>query len=371
MVTLEATTQDVGRSEDIDYRWTQVAGPSVGTLTGSLPNFKTPDEITALAFELIVTSKGGQSEPDQVVFVVVDDPSSAFFVRADGNDEDAGTPANPLATLQTAINKAGDKGGGSVYVAGGKYAGSLSLVDGVSIYGGFDPNTWLRDSTRHITEIQGGETAVRGIRVRALSLDALTIRSVDASEPGGSSIALNLSASTGIVVNASRLIAGDGARGSDGANGKNGANGQNGAKGTDQGWCSPSKKRFGGKGGGGKGRAGGTGGTGGVFDGFAGSDGQGARGGGKGLGGNTYKTGGRGANGAAVATASMARAVSHLAISPQANTTVAKIQAPKVLMQNPVAVAAVVAVVVPVVQAALALAAAAARALVSWRRRAG
>lgn len=66
----------------------------------------------------------------------------SFYVAPDGDDTGPGSPARPLLTIQRALDLAaqslaGDAPRPSVFVASGTYAESLSLPDGVALYGGY------------------------------------------------------------------------------------------------------------------------------------------------------------------------------------------------------------------------------------------
>jgi hypothetical protein len=112
-----------------------------------------------------------------------------------------------------------------VLIAAGSYLGSVALLDGVSLFGGYDPMTWQRDFA-NITEI-ASPTSV-GVSVEGYTstgfIDGLQIKASNATS--GSSRALILKDITGpLQIRHNVLIAGNGANGQAGADGANGSAG--------------------------------------------------------------------------------------------------------------------------------------------------
>ena len=87
------------------------------------------------------------------------------YVSLAGSDTTGdGTPANPVRTIARGIVNAGVIGAPTtVIVAGGTYDETVTLVDGVSIQGGFEcaalPCAWGHDPSAHETVVDGGATA--------------------------------------------------------------------------------------------------------------------------------------------------------------------------------------------------------------------
>lgn len=72
----------------------------------------------------------------------------AFVSETTGNDNNPGTAASPVKTLYQGIQNAIFIGNGTpVVVANGKYQEDVTLIDEISMYGGFDPGTWQQDNT--------------------------------------------------------------------------------------------------------------------------------------------------------------------------------------------------------------------------------
>lgn len=219
-VTLDASgSTDPDPGQTLTFAWSQVYGTTV-TLSGATsaaPTFTAPDEIGTLAFELVV-SDGADQVTEGVTVWVLENSESHYWVSPSGSDANAGTRAEPFASIQFALNFARDAGQfGDVYVAAGSYEESLLLRSGVSIYGGFDPVTFLRDVAAHETEINGGQHAVRGSDLSGstpVTLNGLTIRAADhTSFSEGSSIGLMLFNSPNATVSDNRIIAGAGTDG--------------------------------------------------------------------------------------------------------------------------------------------------------------
>ena len=278
-VTLDATHSSAVSGGTLSFSWTQVAGPQTALLQGSTPSFIAPSGVGTVAYSLVVTEDGIDSEPEVVRIMVMEDPAHAWFVHSTGTDLGAGTIDEPFATIQRAIIAARDENaGGDVYIAGGTYVGSLSLVSNVSLYGSYDPENWYRDDAGIESIIAGDETAIVAFGVSGLTLDGIAVESANAVEPGGSSVGILFDESNGIVLNRSRIRAGNGLGGETGIDGVQGLPGANGSSGS---------ARTGGAGATGAGWAGGRGGNGGPdwYSGSRGSNGAGPGGGGGGSGG--------------------------------------------------------------------------------------
>ena len=305
-VTSAGDDQDVNRGETVTlngssnlgasatYTWTQKAGPSVGALSGAQPSFTAPDSVSVLVFEMTVDDGSGPSAPDEVKVYVLENKKSAFWVSGSGSDSNPGTRQAPYASITAAITASSAAGaGGDVYIAEGDYAESIVLSANVSLYGGFDPLSWMRDVRVFITRINGGAVAVFGNQADNVTLDGLTIVSADATKPGQSSVAVSVAKSKNLTITNNNLIAGNGVKGAVGANGTTPGKAPNGSKGVNAGACG----NAGGKGGNGNGYDGGKGGAGGAAGGFQGASGGGgtlAGGGGKGGFASSGKVGGGG-----------------------------------------------------------------------------
>ncbi len=172
--------------------------------------------------------------------------TSAIFVAPGGNDANPGTKALPKQTLIAGVTAAAAQGK-DVYVSGGTYTGSLTLANGVSIYGGYDVNAnWARSGTpvvivRETSPSGGNLIAAAGLNLTSPTvLDRLTIQAATTTSPGVSVYGLWCSNCVGLTVKNSSVeagSAGNGSAGATGATGATGANGANGAAGCIDGAC--------------------------------------------------------------------------------------------------------------------------------------
>ncbi|MCE9579192.1 MAG: DUF1565 domain-containing protein, partial [Deltaproteobacteria bacterium] len=159
-------------------------------------------------------------------------PCSAIYVTAaGGNDSNAGTKDAPVASIAVGVTKAAQaEPHAAVFVAAGTYAESITMVGGVSIYGGFDA-TWTRGT--EVTEIDGGIVAVRFDAImQPTILDGLTITSANATGFGESTIAVLITGSKMIQLDNVVVTPGTGGPGMPGSNGSAGAPGDPGQTGT-------------------------------------------------------------------------------------------------------------------------------------------
>ncbi len=71
--------------------------------------------------------------------------AQAVFVADYGMDNPFCDPTSPCLTLSHALQVAGDAGKREAYLMGGRYEGAVTLVNGVSVYGGYD-GQWRRSA---------------------------------------------------------------------------------------------------------------------------------------------------------------------------------------------------------------------------------
>ena len=83
------------------------------------------------------------------------DMLDAIFVAKTGSDVNPGTPGSPVASIGHALELAKISGKRDVYVAGGVYTGTVDLIAGVSIYGGYKTDFSERDPVSYQTAIVG------------------------------------------------------------------------------------------------------------------------------------------------------------------------------------------------------------------------
>lgn len=223
-----------------------------------------------------------------------------FYVSTTGSDDNPGTRALPMATINAAI-QAAPATGADVFVSAGTYAepGSapLTLRSKVSLHGGYDPTGWTRDPVAFPTIFGTDQLAIASDNADSLSIDGFRV--VRASSSDG--VLVDLSGSVKVELFDNQFTV---AKGEDGGprefRGEPPAIGRNGLAGDAAGDCNP--PREGGTGGSGNPHDGGQGGRGGAAGGFDGGTGAGADGGGGGAGGaigSDGLPGSRGEHGAA------------------------------------------------------------------------
>lgn len=162
--------------------------------------------------------------------------ASAIFVATTGSDLAAGTMEAPLRTLGAAIAMAQKNTAKTQILIGfGDYQepSTVALLDGVGIFGGYDPdNQWSRTTTKPTT-IHGAPVALtaRGFKL-STTLGRITVDAEDGAQPSESSIALvaiDVAAMT--LEDTCILQAGKAAGGAPGADADDGAGGTSGQAG--------------------------------------------------------------------------------------------------------------------------------------------
>lgn len=167
---------------------------------------------------------------------------NAIFVAKTGADSNPGTLALPVVTLAKAMALATTGSKRDVYAAGGVYTGSIDLVAGISIYGGYGPGFGSRDTVIYQTAIVGVAPpggAAYAVRCQGITgagpktrLDGVTILAANAKAPGESSYGLvAVGCDQRLQVTYCQVVAGDGAAGLAGSPGINGQGGLGGAPG--------------------------------------------------------------------------------------------------------------------------------------------
>lgn len=163
--------------------------------------------------------------------------ANAVFVAAPplGNDANPGTQFAPKATLQSAMATA-TPSGRSLYVSTGTFSGPITLVNGISIYGGYNASAnWARSTTNVTSIVSTTNIGVTAANITASTiLDRLTIIAGNATTPGSNSIGVDIASSTAqLQLRNCTITAGNGAAGSNGTRGSDGSDGSDGAQGAD------------------------------------------------------------------------------------------------------------------------------------------
>lgn len=233
VVILDGSGSTDPENDPLAYTWTQISGPAIGTgtLTGPTPAFTAPSMVCTIVYDLQVDDGGGSSTPDRVYIFIMEKGGAGIYVStALGDDANTGTDRSaPKSTIQSAVTAALalDR---DVYISDGDYGESVVLANGVSIYGGFNHNTWERNTASFRSAIQGDTIAIDGNGVGDLVLDGLSITSAGATMAGGGSYGVRLIYST-VTLRDCVITAGNGAPGVNGSNGGNGSPGGSGGTG--------------------------------------------------------------------------------------------------------------------------------------------
>ncbi|XXT20837.1 PGRS family protein [Sorangium sp. So ce429] len=165
--------------------------------------------------------RGSEAVPSGCVPSEIDgavDDACGVFVASTGNDDNAGTRADPVATLAEALRRAGDKGTG-VYACAEQFKEAAELPAGVKLFGGLDcANGWRWFGETAKTVVAPGEEAIALKVMRgdgAVRIEDVSARAADAQAPGASSIAVLVDGAEAELVRC-ELIAGNGADGAEG-----------------------------------------------------------------------------------------------------------------------------------------------------------
>ncbi len=208
-----------------------------GTGTGSFSSALTGlDPNTTYFVRAYAINNNGTSYGDEVTFLTPD--VNAVFVSPSGDDTNPGLPSSPMLTIQAAINLAAQEEK-DVYIAAGTYtSATISLLNGVSLYGGYDPETWEQNESNTVnivhdgTIVSGRITGIEGVNITtATTLQYLTIRTPDATGSGVSNYGIHIVNSPGLRLKNNSITAGDGSDGVPGSNGNDGLDGNHGGNG--------------------------------------------------------------------------------------------------------------------------------------------
>lgn len=161
--------------------------------------------------------------------------TNSIFVATAGEDNaSCGTShTSPCRTIDQGIARAKATGRTDVLIAGGSYSGSVTLEQGIHLYGGYAysaTNLWARvGNDNSATIIRGALSGGHGVGVSGSSITSetivnqLTIEAPAANGAGGSSIGLVCSGCNGLLVSHVSILARAGYAGANGANGANGS----------------------------------------------------------------------------------------------------------------------------------------------------
>ncbi len=165
------------------------------------------------------------------------DFSNAFYVSPQGLDTNAGTRGSPFLTITKAIDSAAADGvKHTVIVANGTYGESVTLADGVSVYGQYDSSTWIRDTSANsiingVAPSGSHESAVVASNITSPTMfEHFLVVGPGNQNAGGDSYAIYASNSNAnLVITRNIIFGGHGGQGLAGTPGSSGSAGVNGA----------------------------------------------------------------------------------------------------------------------------------------------
>lgn len=172
------------------------------------------------------------------------DAEAGVFVMNGGDDDNfIGSMEVPFATIGAAMAFAAEQSPiPEVYVSKGIYQEQVNLVNGVSVYGGYDGDSgWKRNlvTNQSIISWNGQESlAVRAVVARNITepttFDGFHVKSSQSSQLSGSSYGMHvMGCDEDLVISNNYLEADSGTQGGNGSFGTNGQAGSNGTKGSD------------------------------------------------------------------------------------------------------------------------------------------
>jgi hypothetical protein len=162
--------------------------------------------------------------------------NNGIFVAKTGADSNPGTRQLPVASILQALQLAVSQNKRDIYVAGGVYPGSIDLVEGVSIYGGYGPGYGQRDTVTYQSAVVGiapNNGPSYGLRCNGINgtgpktrVDGLSVLAASAKTPGESSYGVWIAdCDSRLQLTYNAITAGDGAAGVPGLGGSNGTTG--------------------------------------------------------------------------------------------------------------------------------------------------
>ncbi len=158
---------------------------------------------------------GGSDQCDPSQGVVGDD--CGMFVRTEGVSGAMGDKNTPIASLQEAIDRAGEKKN-RVYACAEMFEEALTVAEGITIYGGLDCSSdWGLLADKKTMVEAPPDTIALTVKDTAdgLVVNDVSFTAADATMPGGSSIAVLVDSATADFVRCA-MTAANGAAGVDG-----------------------------------------------------------------------------------------------------------------------------------------------------------
>jgi hypothetical protein len=167
-----------------------------------------------------VDTDGGSGSPCGDTLTTGCTPTSGIFVDASAPDGGDGSLAAPLNSIGDAFDAAALAGATDIYVCAGNYNESVTITDtegGIDLHGGFNCNGFTYDgSVPVVSRSNGGYALYIDALQSPILIEDLAFTAVNASNPGESSIAAFISASTSVTFDRCQFTAGTGMDGDDG-----------------------------------------------------------------------------------------------------------------------------------------------------------
>lgn len=106
---------------------------------------------------IIIKACGGTNHWDGLSGAAFETHNEVYVSQSTGNDITGdGSSEKPFASIAKGMDDASTRGFSVVRVAQGSYAENINLIEGISLYGGYEPLSWTRNSALYVTEIKGG-----------------------------------------------------------------------------------------------------------------------------------------------------------------------------------------------------------------------
>lgn len=171
-------------------------------------------------------------------------PDGVYVTSAEwggSNHGSCGTINEPCASIDVAMQRAQQRVVNHVFVADGTYNETVTLVDGINLWGGFNPVTWVRSEPQLSRTVLIGtpgphaKTIVaHDISHQTTEVSGFQIKGLEAEQAQSNSYAIWIrDCDSNLLIQNNRIIAGRGGDGTDGSDGADGTDGSNGQPGVD------------------------------------------------------------------------------------------------------------------------------------------
>jgi hypothetical protein len=180
----------------------------------------TADVVTDAASDVVVPQNCDLTADITASPACVDDGIGVFVDTTNGSDTNTGSKASPFKTIAKGIGAAGAKP--RVYVCDGIYPEDVSLTEAnaISIYGGLACVAWTYDGNQPTVGTSTLALHVDGA-TKPVVLSDLAFQAANGVNPGDSSVAAFVNASTQVTLRRVKLRPGTGQAGGPGVTGSN------------------------------------------------------------------------------------------------------------------------------------------------------